>query len=406
MSIPTTAALPSATRRRPWRMIIVLGILEAFGPLSMDVYMPQLPHLAASLHTSDALAQATMSACMIGLGLGQLVAGPLSDRFGRRRPLIIGVVAFTLLSVACAFAPTIEILILARALQGVAGSAGIVISLAVARDMYSGIELSRMLSLLMLVSGAAPIVAPLIGGQLATFMDWRGVFVVLAGVGVALTALVVFALPETLRTDRRHAGGVTELGGHLRAVLHDRLFVAVLVAGMIAGVAFFAYLSMSSFVLEGEFHLSPQLFSLFFAANALANIGGGQVSRLLVRRAGPLRMYLTGSTATALASILLLLAALAGWGMAGVLAALCVYLFAGGLGGPNGSTLALSHHGSRAGTASAFLGSGMFLLGPVIAPLVSLLGVSALTMAATMAVASVLGAVVAWLFVRTAARER
>ncbi|MBS1674325.1 MAG: multidrug effflux MFS transporter [Actinobacteria bacterium] len=401
----TTTPLPAAAVRRPWRLIVVLGILEAFGPLSMDVYMPQLPHLAASLHTSDALAQATMSACMIGLGLGQLVAGPLSDRFGRRLPLLVGVIAFTLLSVACAFAPNIQVLIIARALQGLAGSAGMVISLAVARDMFTGVELSRMLSLLMLVSGAAPIVAPLIGGQLAIFMDWRGVFGVLAATGLALTALVVFGLPETLPVARRHGGGVAELGRHLAAVLRDRLFMAVFAAGLISGVAFFAYLSMSSFVLEGEFGFSPQLFSLFFAANAVANIAGGQISRLLVRRMGPLRMYLAGVLATAAAAIVLIVSVLVGAGVFGVLLSLCGFLFAVGLGGPNGSTLALSHHGARAGTASAFLGSGSLLLGPILVPLVSLLGVTSLTMAVTIAASCVAAAVVGWFLVRPAAQR-
>lgn len=384
--------------------MLVLGILEAFGPLSMDLYLPQLPHLASSLGTSEALAQATMSACMIGLGMGQLIAGPLSDRFGRRRPLMVGVSAFAVLSLVCAVAPTIEVLLVARALQGLAGSAGIVISLAVARDLFSGVELSRMLSLLMLVSGAAPIVAPLIGGQLALFMDWRGVFGVLAGVGVGLLALVVFGLRETLPTERRHAGGVRELGGHLGAVVRDRLFVAVLTASALGGVAFFAYLSMSSFVLEGEYGLSPQVFSFAFAANAIANIAGGQLSRVFVRRAGPLRMYLIGATATAVACVGFLAGTAAGMGLAGVISALVVFLFATGLGGPNSSTLALAHHGVRAGTAAAFLGSGMFILGPIVAPLAAAVGgTTAATMAVTMAAASVAGAVVAWFAVRPAA---
>ncbi|QDZ14622.1 multidrug effflux MFS transporter [Humibacter ginsenosidimutans] len=388
----------------PLRAMFVLGLLEAFGPLSMDLYSPQLPHLAASLGTSDALAQATMSACMIGLGVGQLIAGPLSDRFGRRRPLIVGVACFAVLSLASALAPTVLLLLVARALQGVAGSAGIVISLAVARDMFSGVELSRMLSLLGLVSGAAPIVAPLIGGQLALFMDWRGVFGVLAGLGVLLVALAFFALPETLGADARHVGGLRELGTNIGSVVRDRLFVSVLLGGALGGIAFFAYLSMSSFVFEDQFGFTAQLYSVVFALNSIANIGGGQLSRLIVRRAGPLRMYLTGVTATLLAASAFLVGTLAGMGVAGVIAALAVFLFATGLGGPNGSTLALTRHGARAGTAAAFLGSGMFLLGPVVTPLVAMLGTSAATMAITMTVTSALGALIGWLGVRPAAR--
>jgi DHA1 family bicyclomycin/chloramphenicol resistance-like MFS transporter len=389
----------------PLRAMLVLGALEAFGPLSMDLYLPQLPQLADALGASDALAQATMSACMLGLGVGQLIAGPLSDRYGRRRPLLVGVAAFAVLSLVCALAPTIEVLLVARALQGIAGSAGIVIALAVARDLYSGTELSRMLSLLLLVSGSAPVIAPLVGGQLAHVMDWRGVFGVLAGIGVGLLGVVLFALPESLEPARRHAGGIRHLGSHLAAVSRDRLFVAVLIAASFGGAAFFTYLSMSSFVLEGQFRLTPQLFSLVFAANAVASIAGGQVSRVLVRRAGPLRMYLVGVTTSAAVAALAFALSLWGLGLVAVVASLVLYLFSSGLGGPNSSTLALAHHAPRAGTAAAFLGFGQFAIGPIVAPLVSLGGATALVMTATMAVASAVAAVVAWCAVRPAARE-
>ncbi|WP_052227003.1 multidrug effflux MFS transporter [Microbacterium mangrovi] len=384
--------------------MLVLGAIEAFGPLSMDVYLPQLPHLAASLGASDALAQATMSACMIGLGAGQLIAGPLSDRFGRRRPLMVGIAAFAVLSVVCALAPTIEVLLGARLLQGFAGSAGIVISLAVARDLFSGTELSRMLSLLLLVSGSAPVVAPLIGGQLARVMDWRGVFGVLAGVGILLLAIAAIALPESLPRPSRHAGGMRVLGRHLATIGRDRLFVAVLCATALSGVAFFTYLSMSTFVLEQQFGLTPQLFSLVFAINAVCSIGGAQVSRVLVGRTGPLRMFLAGSIGAAVVAAAFLGGVALGVGVAGVVVALAASLFASGLGGPNGSALALTHHGARAGTAAAFLGCGQFLLGPIVAPIVGSGGITALSMAVTMAVASGCGALVAWFAVRPAAR--
>lgn len=386
--------------------MLVLGMLEAFGPLSMDLYLPQLPQLAASLGTTEALGQVTMSACMIGLGAGQLIAGPLSDRFGRRRPLMIGVAAFALFSALCAVSPTIELLLAARLLQGLAGSAGIVICLAVARDQFEGVELSRMLSLLFLVSGTAPVIAPVVGGQLARVMDWRGIFWVLGAVGVLLLLVVVLALPETLEREGRHGGGIRVLGGHAGAVLGDRLFVAVLCAGAGGGVAFFTYLSMSSFVLQEEFGLSPQAFSAAFASGALANIAGGQASRLVVRRFGPLRVYLGGITATLVATSLFLLLALSGTGVQGVIAALIGFMLCAGLGGPNGQTLALAHHGTRAGTASALLGMSTFLFGPVIAPLAAGAGgTTAVTMAVTMTIAAAASALAAWLFVRPAARD-
>ncbi|WP_141872715.1 multidrug effflux MFS transporter [Microbacterium saperdae] len=386
------------------RAMLVLGMLEAFGPLSMDLYLPQLPQLAASLGTTEALGQATMSACMIGLGLGQLVAGPLSDRFGRRRPLMVGVTAFAALSVLCAVAPNIELLLLARFLQGLAGSAGIVICLAIARDQFEGAELSRMLSLLFLVSGTAPIIAPVLGGQLARIMDWRGIFWVLGAIGVVLLLVVVFALPETLRPAERHGGGLRALGGHAGAVVRDRLFLAVLCAAAGGGVAFFTYLSMSSFVLQDEFGLSPQTFSLAFAAGALASIVGSQTSRLVVRRWGPLRVYLGGVTATLIATAAFLVLALTGTGVLGVVIALIGFMLCSGIGGPNGQTLALAHHGSRAGTASALLGMATFLFGPVLAPVAAGIGgTNAVTMAVTMAIAAAVAALAAWAFVRPAA---
>ncbi|MDQ4214575.1 multidrug effflux MFS transporter [Microbacterium capsulatum] len=387
------------------RAMLVLGLLEAFGPLSMDLYLPQLPQLASALGTSDALAQATMSACMIGLGLGQLVAGPLSDRFGRRRPLLVGVAAFAALSLACALAPGIELLLVARFLQGLAGSAGIVICLAVARDQFQGAELSRMLSHLFLVSGTAPVVAPVVGGQLARIMDWRGVFGVLAVIGATLLLLVMLALPETLDPAGRHAGGIRELGSHTGAVLRDRLFVAVLCAGAGGGVAFFTYLSLTSFVLQDEFGLDPQGFGTAFALGALANILGSQISRPIVRRAGPLRVYLLGVTSMALACALLAILALLSAGMPGFVAALVGFMLCTGLGGPNSSALALAHHGARAGTASAMLGMSTFLVGPLVSPLAaSAGGTNAITMGVTMASASLLAAAVAWTAVRPAAR--
>lgn len=383
------------------RITLVLGALEAFGPLSMDLYLPQLPQLARTLDTSDALGQATMSVCMIGLGLGQLIAGPLSDRFGRKRPLVTGVILFAVLSAVCAFAPTIEVLLVARFLQGLAGSAGVVISMAVARDLFEGIELSRMLSLLALVTSLTPIIAPVIGGQLARFMDWRGIFLVLAGIGTVLVFVAQFGLRETL-TDGRHSGSV--LGTtvtHTREIMRDPLFVALMIAACLSGAAFFSYLSMSSFVLQGEFGLTPQLFSVVFAVNALAQLGGAQLSRLFVGRIGTALMYLTGQVAGALAALVLLIATLAGAPALAVIVLLALFLGAAGLGGPNGTALALGGHGTRAGTASALLGMAMFTAGAVAAPVVSeLAGTSALTMAASIATGSGAAAIIGLIAVR------
>lgn len=400
----TGAGAPGGGRGRSGalKLALTLGLLNSFGPLSIDMYLPQLPELAARLQTSDALAQATMSVCLIGLGIGQLVAGPLSDRFGRKRPVVLGVLLFAVFSFACAIAPSIELLLAARFLQGLAGAAGVVISMAIARDLFEGAELSRMLSLLTLVTFTMPIIAPVIGGLLSNVTDWRGIFVVLGGIGIALTLLAILGVRETLSTSLRHDGPL--FGGtaaHLGAVFRDPLFMAVFAASCLGGLAFFSYLSMSSFVLQDELGLTPQLFSMLFAMNALAELGGAQLSRLLVRRFGPRRMYLAGQVSGAATGLLLLGATLAGAPPWLFLAFLALFLAGIGISGPNGTVLALTSHGGRAGTASAMMGMAMFTFGGLGTPVIAeLVGTTALTMASVLAAGTVLAAVIALTIVR------
>ncbi|WP_018680972.1 multidrug effflux MFS transporter [Actinokineospora enzanensis] len=367
------------------RVAIVLGLLEMFGPISMDLYMPALPELADQLHTSQSLAQATMSACMLGLALGQLVVGPLSDRLGRRRPLLVGVGLFAVLSVVCAITPNIELLLAARFFQGLSGSAGIVVCLAVARDLTEGAELVRLLAMLTTVGAIAPIVAPVVGGQLAPLIGWRGIFAVLAGVGVLLFVLAWLLLPESLPPESRRATGSG--AGEFGVVLKDRLFLGFLVAGAFGGIAFFTYLASISFVLQDSYGLSPQAFSVCFAANAVMSVVGAQINRAVVRRAGPARMYTIGTVTTALAALAMLVSVVFDAGLAALLVALALMMMVGGGAQSNGSALALADHGARAGTAAALLGTTSFAVGPIVAPLVSLGGTSPLTMSLTMAVA-------------------
>ncbi|MBW4718478.1 multidrug effflux MFS transporter [Saccharothrix obliqua] len=385
------------------RVAVVLGLLETFGPISMDLYMPALPRLATDLDTSDSLAQATMSACMLGLALGQLVLGPLSDRYGRRRPLLAGVGLFAVLSLVCAVTPSIELLLAARFFQGLCGSAGIVIALAVARDLADGVELVRLLALLTTVGAIAPIVAPVVGGQLAPVMGWRGIFAVLAGIGVLLFVLALTALPESLPPGARQArGGAREFG----AVLRDRLFLCFLLVGACGGAAFFTYLASVSFVLQGSFALSPQLFSICFAVNAVMSVIGAQVNRALVRRVGPARMYAIGTTTTAVAAIAMVVAVVCDAGLLGLLIPLALLMLASGGTQGNGSALALSGHRERAGTAAALLGTASFAVGPLVAPLVSLSGTSPFSMSLTMAIAYGCAVALVWLAVMPRLRHQ
>lgn len=389
-------ARPMSTRRT----IFVLGPLSIFGPLSMDMYLPALPQLARELSASDAQAQVTMSACMMGLGIGQLIAGPLSDRFGRRRPLIVGVALFALLSVACALAPSIEMLIALRLVQGMAGAAGMVVSMATARDMFHGAELSRLMSLLALVSFMGPTLAPVIGGQLVRVMDWRGIFGVLGGIGALLLVVAITSLRETLPPERRHADHCASTGSRFREVVRDRQFRLLLLVASVTSTGFFAYLSMTSFIFQQQFSISPTAFSLVFALNSVAMLAGSQLSGFLVRRTGPARMYLAALVISLVGAVALTGTALAGATFVVFAAVLCATMFTTGLSGPNSSTLALEHHGSRAGTASSIYGVASFGVGPVVVPVISLLGATALTLAATMLVTAVIACAISWTVLR------
>lgn len=378
------------------RILLVLGSLEAFGPLSMDLYMPALPNLAADLETSDLRVQLSMSACMLGLGLGQLLVGPASDRLGRRMPAMLGVALFTVLSLACAAAPTIEVLLLARLLQGMAGGAGMVVAMAVVGDLFHGSELSRMLSLLTVVGGVAPVVAPILGGRLALIMDWRGVFLVLAALGAAVFMLTALCLKETRprRTGRRRepALGLRSYP----ALLQDQLLAVLLLASAGSGIAFFAYLSMSSLAVQRDYGLGPQEFSMIFAANAAANMAGAGLSRLLVRRLGPATTYLAGYGLAAAAVTCLLVSVWRDAAPMLALVALGLYLLASGIVSPNAAALVLDRSGEHAGAGAALFGTVSFTAGPLIAPLAALGGIDMRVMGTVIAAAVLAAALLVW----------
>jgi len=276
------------------RNIVVLGLLSTFGPLSLDLYLPALPQLADELRASTSAAQLSITACLIGLAFGQLIAGPLSDRFGRRRPLVIGLTAYLLASLACAVAPSITVLVVLRLAQGLAGAAGLVIARAIARDLYSGQTLLIFFSRLTLISGLAPVLAPVLGGQLSKIMSWRGIFAVLAGFGLLLLATGWFGLRETLPPARRTTGGLPSTLRGFAVLLHDRLFVGTALAAGLASASLFAYISGSTFVLQRIYGLSAQGFSLAFGANSLGIMAASQVGGRLARRWSALRVLALG----------------------------------------------------------------------------------------------------------------
>jgi len=268
-------------------LIVLIGALSAFAPLSIDMYLPALPALADDLATSATVIGPTLTACLVGLALGQLVAGPLSDALGRRRPLSWGLIVYTLASLACAATADAAQLIAFRAAQGLAGAAGIVIARAVVRGLHTGSALARFFALTMLVNGVAPILAPIIGGQLLLVTTWRGVFLVLAAIGAVLFLALLLRPRETVPVERRRTGGMAELRGTFRLLLTDRRFMGFALAAALPFAAMFSYISSSPFVLEDLFGVTPQAFSLVFALNALGIVACGQLSGLLVGRVGP-----------------------------------------------------------------------------------------------------------------------
>jgi MFS transporter, DHA1 family, multidrug resistance protein len=367
--------VPQANSSGPARRnIVVLGMLSTFGPISLDLYLPALPQLAAELEASPSAAQLTITACLVGLAVGQVAAGPLSDRFGRKRPLMIGLVAYAVASLACAFAWSISVLLLLRLIQGLAGAAGIVIARAVARDLHEGRRLVIFFSRLVLVSGLAPVIAPVLGGQLNRVMTWRGIFGVLAGIGVVLMLAGWLGLKESLPREKRVAGGVVATLRGFGLLIKDRFFVGVALAAGLAGASMFAYIAGGTFVLQRIYGLSPQGFSLAFGLNSLGIMTAAQVSGRLTRRLSPVRVLSAGLAMNLAGSLCLAVSTLLGLGLPFVLGSLFVMVSAIGLILPTSTALALSNYPERAGTASALLGLLQYLVGGLAAPLVGLAG--------------------------------
>jgi DHA1 family bicyclomycin/chloramphenicol resistance-like MFS transporter len=394
---PREAPHPGALRRTGLLVTLILGGLTATPPLSMDMYLPALPEVTRSLHAPAATVQLTLTACLAGMAFGQLVVGPMSDKWGRRRPLIVGLVVYVVATALCALAPNVELLVAFRLAQGLAGAAGIVIARAVVRDLYDGMAMARFFSTLMLISGVAPVVAPLIGGQILCTTDWRGVFVLLTAVGIALTALVWTKLPETLAPAQRHGGGVGEALRAMRGLLADRVFTGYTLAGGFTFAALFAYISASPFVIQEIYGASPQTFSLLFGINSVGLVIVGQINgKILVGRVGLDKVLATGLTLITLAATALLLLTTGVFGKAGlvpVAVALFVLMSAMGLALPNTQALALMRVRHAAGSASALLGTTSFLIGAIASPLVGIAGEHTAVPMAVVQLAAVLVAI-------------
>ncbi|WP_433788159.1 multidrug effflux MFS transporter [Actinomycetospora sp. CA-101289] len=385
----------------------MLGALTAAAPLSLDTYLPALPTLTADLATTPSIAQLSLTSCLLGLALGQLVAGPLSDVLGRRRPMLLGATGFAVASALCAVAPNVGVLVALRLAQGLLGAVGIVVARAVVRDTSDATTAARSFATLMLVSGVAPILAPVLGGQLLRVTSWRGVFVALAVYGTLAGLAVLLFVRESLPATRRRSGSAAATLASFRVLLGDRRVVACVLAAGLLFAAMFAYISGSTFVLQDLYGLSPQGFSGVFGANSVAIVASVQVAGRLAGsgRVRPERLLAIGLVTAMAGTGVLLTSALLDVGLAGILAGLVVTVIGVGLVLPSATTLTLADHPEHAGSASALLGTAQFLVGAGVAPLVGLAGSrSAVPMASAMAASVVLGAVVFTVLWRTAAR--
>jgi DHA1 family bicyclomycin/chloramphenicol resistance-like MFS transporter len=381
--------------------VVVLGALVALGPFTIDLYLPAFPAVADALDAGESAIQLTLTATMIGFGLGQLVVGPWSDTVGRRLPLILATAVHVGASVGVALAPDITGVLVFRVLQGIGAAGGGVVAMATVRDLFGGQPLVRMLSRLALVTSLAPILAPVIGSQLLLLLDWRGLFLALAAYGVVIVVLAATLIAETLPAERRRVRGHSTTAERYRAVLSDRVFVGVaLIAGMVFS-GLFAYLSASSFLLQDLYGFDPQQYGILFAVNSIGLAVSSQVASRLMRRFPPARILVVSLPTMAVAGFVIAASAVLGLGLVPVLVSIFVFLSCAGLSFPCIQVTALAPHGAEAGTAAALLGAINFGLASTAAPIVGLFGTeTAIPMGFAMGIALTVATALLWIVVR------
>jgi DHA1 family bicyclomycin/chloramphenicol resistance-like MFS transporter len=369
------------------KMIVVLGLLVALGPLTIDMYLPALPSIGDELSVSSSVAQLTLTGTLAGLALGQLIVGPLSDSLGRRRPLMVGIVLHILASVLCIVAPDIVVLGIARSLQGMGAAATMVVAIAVVGDLFTESLAARVMSRLMLVLGVAPVIAPSLGAAVLLKASWHWVFAVLVLLAGALLVVAATSLPETLPVEHRRPLRIRGIIATYGELLRDARFVILVLVGALGMSSLFAYIAGAPFVLQGVYGLDQQMFALVFGAGAIALIGATQFNVVLLRRFRPQTIMLWALMSASAAGAVFVGLAFAGiGGLVGFLVPVWAILASMGFVLPNAPAVALSRHPEAAGTAAALLGAAQFGLGAALAPLVGALGNDEAAMAVVMTV--------------------
>ena len=392
--LPTEDELRRTRGKVTAMVIVVLTTLSAIGPLATDMYIPAFPEVASELETTASRMQLTITAFFLGTASGQIVAGPLSDRLGRRGPLLIGIVLCLLASIGCAYAVNVEMLLVMRVLQGIGGGFGMVLGRAVLIDMTDGPELFRIMNVMQGVGGIAPIVAPLLGGLILIVGQWREIFLVIAAMSLISLLGVIFLIPESLPLSRRHSGGFRTFLRNCRTLLRRRIFVAYMLVNAFSAFALMAYVSASSFVVQEMLGFSSTEYSVSFAINSMGMMALSLLSARLTRTIHPRALIRVGLIVVSLANFALLIGSLfldtPAWI---VLPAFFFTVAPQGMIFGNGGALASDQAREFAGTGSAMLGLGFSFSASIAAPLVGIAGThSSLPMAIAMVVGSLISA--------------
>lgn len=350
-------------------LVVILASLTAFAPLSIDMYLPAFPQIAGDFGVPVAMVELSLATFFVGLALGQLLYGTATDRFGRKRPLYVGLTVYCVASLLCAIAPNVEALIVLRFFQALGACGGIVIARATVRDLFDHSESARVFSLLMLVMGVAPILAPLVGGYVAMFFGWRMIFVTVSAIGAMCLSAVYRFLPETRQPNPDVRLGKT-LSIYLQ-ILRDKRFLGFTLAGGLAQAGMFAYITGSPFVFIELFGVRAENYGWIFGSNAVGMIAMSQINGRLVRSHDPSKVLRVCLTVTAVFSVVLIAAGVLNFGFWGVAAAIFMYIASLGMIFPNATAGALAAEAENAGSASALIGTLQYSLAAVASSLVS-----------------------------------
>jgi MFS transporter, DHA1 family, multidrug resistance protein len=365
-ALPTDAARPPLAGSFVFALTILLGAFAGLGPLAIDMYLPSFPAIAHEFSASIPQVERTLTAYLFGLAIGQLFYGPAADRYGRKRPLYVGLTLFVIASAGCAFATSVHSLLILRMLQAIGGCAEMVIARAIVRDLFDDRTAVRVFSSLMLIMGVAPILAPLLGGWIVGHLGWRAVFAVLVCAGALCFLGALFLLPESLPPHRRQKHSILATLHLYRRLLSHRIFIVHTLTIGLACAALFAYVGGSPGLFIETYHIPTQKFGLFFGANAFCLISMSQVNSYLAHRVDPRKILSWALAASVISAMALLLAILTSWGGPWSVCP-CLFIFLGTFGFifPNTTVLAMSPHGANAGNASALLGFFQFLISAI-----------------------------------------